>query len=89
MASIQELPNATYASPLAEATYAFIHENPLIETVVSTIRGLTYWQIILTLIMGALVYDQRTCFRFRTRVHLANTLQSNISYARVLSWDHQ
>jgi hypothetical protein len=58
MASIQNIQNASFASPVADAAYGFIAENPILEGVISTIAGLSAWQIALSVFLGLVAYDQ-------------------------------
>lgn len=62
MASIQSMQNATFASPVADASasYASFAENPILESVISTLTGLSGWQIALTIFLGLVAYDQST-----------------------------
>ena len=59
MATIKELHNLTLSSPMAEASYAFIAENPILGKAISTVSGLSLWQILLTIFLGLVAYDQR------------------------------
>ena len=43
---------------MAEASYAFIAENPMLEKAFSTVTGLSLWQILLTIFLGLVAYDQ-------------------------------
>lgn len=45
---------------MAEASYAFIAENPILGKAISTVSGLSLWQILLTIFLGLVAYDQRT-----------------------------
>lgn len=55
MAAVQ---NASFHSPLAQATYHKLAENGAVDGVLSTISGLSGWSIALTLLLGAILYDQ-------------------------------
>lgn len=61
MATIKELHNLTLSSPMAEASYAFIAENPIFEKAYTTVSGLSLWQILLTAFLGLVAYDQSAC----------------------------
>jgi hypothetical protein len=50
--------NASFASPVADATFGRIPELPLLDGVLATIYGLTGWQIALTIFLGLVAYDQ-------------------------------
>jgi sterol 22-desaturase len=55
MAAVQ---NTSFHSPLAQASYHKLGENGAVEGVLSTISGLSGWSIALTLLLGAVLYDQ-------------------------------
>jgi C-22 sterol desaturase len=50
--------NASFYSPLAQATYHKIADYGAVEGVISTISGLSVWSIVVTLFLGAVLYDQ-------------------------------
>jgi hypothetical protein len=58
MASMLNMQNATFASPIADASHGFIADNSIVEGVISTISGLSGWQIVLTIFLGLVAYDQ-------------------------------
>ena len=63
MAAVQ---NASFHSPLAQATYHQLAENGAVDGVWSTISSLSGWSIALTLLLGAILYDQGKLERLST-----------------------
>jgi C-22 sterol desaturase len=55
MAAVQ---NASFTSPLAQATYHKLADNAAVDSVLATIQGLSGWTIALTLFLGLVLYDQ-------------------------------
>jgi hypothetical protein len=53
-----DITNASFASPLAEATYARIVGNPQIGSVLTTLSELNGWTIALTIFLILVAYDQ-------------------------------
>ena len=75
MASIVAAANASYASPLADAKVAQIVGHPQIDGLIAQISQLSPWTLVLTILLGLVVYDQckYTCF-LNNPQHVLTTL---------------
>lgn len=50
--------NASMASPLADASHASITDTNYLDTVFSTVQGLSGWTILFTILAVLVAYDQ-------------------------------
>jgi hypothetical protein len=91
MAALQ---NASFTSPLAQASFAKFANNPsILDEVFSTITGLSGWMIALTVFLGLVLYDQCRYKLYKVSLILGaiirfslTPLQVVISGRRVLLW---
>ena len=59
--------NASFASPLADAKFAQIGGNSHIESILSTLSGLSGWTLAITLFAMVVAYDQSKNLQTRLR----------------------
>jgi C-22 sterol desaturase len=57
MAAVQ---NTSFHSPLAQAPSQQLADHGAVDGVLATLSGLSGWSIVVTLILGAVLYDQST-----------------------------
>jgi C-22 sterol desaturase len=50
--------NASFASPLADASYAQVVGNSQIDSIIGTLGNLSIWTILFSLLLCAVAYDQ-------------------------------
>jgi hypothetical protein len=74
-----DITNASFASPLADATYARIVGNPQIGSVLTTLSDLNGWAIALTIFLILVAYDQ--C-KWRRAIH-ASTRPAHSVYSQL------
>jgi C-22 sterol desaturase len=75
MATLQ---NASFISPLAQASFAKVASPSILDEVFSTITGLSGWAIALTVFLGLVLYDQ--CRYKLYKVSLALSYYSILTY---------